>query len=87
MNLTVTEEFRNQYIPEKLLFKLSQMFERVVCFPSSHSEGVCDGIGGAAKARVAEHVRVKRCDEVSVQTSEDFYEIAKKYCTKVTMLK
>ena len=81
-------EFQNQFVTGKVLFELSQVIERVTWwkyFAASHGKGVCDGIGGALKACVAEHAKGKHCDEVAVQSYEDFFHLAKKYCPKVTV--
>ena len=81
-------EFRNQYCTGKLLYEMSQLVNRVSYwkyFAASHGKGVCDGIGGALKARVAEHARGKHRDDVIVQNHKQFFEIASKYCPKVTM--
>ena len=79
-------EFRNKYSTGKLLFKLSQLVKRVSYwkyFAPSHGKGVCDGIGGALKARVAEHVSGKHRDDVIVQNHKQFSDIAAKHCPKV----
>ena len=83
-------EFRNQFCTGKLLYQMSQLMGRISFwkyFAASHGKGVCDGIGGALKARVAEHCRGKHRDNVTVQNYEDFLELAKQLCPKVTLFK
>ena len=79
-------EFRNQFCTGKVLFEMSQVVKKVSYwkyFAASHGKGVCDGIGGSLKARVAEHCRGKHRDDVVVQNHEQFYKLATKYCPKV----
>ena len=68
---------------------MSQLVKRVSYwkyFASSHGKGVCDGIGGSLKARVAGHARGKHRDNAIVQNHKQFSEIAAKYCSKVRIL-
>ena len=83
-------EFRNQFCTGKLLYEMSQLIGRVSFwkyFAAGHGKGVCDGIGGSLKARVAEHCRGKKSDNVTVQTFEDFFEVGQRLCPKVTLFK
>ena len=83
-------EFRNQFCTGKLLYEMSQLIGRISFwkyFAAGHGLGVCDGIGGSLKARVAEHCRGKKSDNVTVQTFEDFFEVGQRLCPKVTLFK
>ena len=84
-------EFRNQFCTGKLLYEMSQLIGRVSFwkyFAAGHGKGVCDGIGGSLKARVAEHCRGKKSDNVTVQTFEDFFKVGQRLCPlKVTLFK
>ena len=83
-----SSEYRNKFCTGKLLFELCQVIRRVSWwkyFATGHGKGVCDGVGGALKARVAEHSKGKHRDDVSVQNYVDFYELATKYCPKIKL--
>ena len=82
-------EFKNKFCTGKLLFELGTLVKRVSWwkyFATAHGKGVCDGVGGTLKSRVAEHAKGKHRDDVTVQTYVDFYELARKYCSSTKLL-
>ena len=62
-------------ITGKLLHQMTQFMGRISFWKNTlqRHKGVCDGIGGAAKARVAEHCRGKRRENVTEQNYEDCF--------------
>ena len=84
-----SNEFRNKFVTGKLLHEIMSLLKKPSTwkyFETSHGKGVCDGIGGALKARVASHVRGKHRDSVVVQDYVEFYNIVKPYVPKVTLI-
>ena len=81
-------EFCNIFITGALLFEIMGLLQ-IPCtwkyFAPSHGKGVCDGIGGALKARVAEHARGSHNKEKTIQGYHDFFEVANGICKKVTL--
>ena len=83
-------ELRNQFCTGKLLIEISTQVKRVFFwkyFAASRGNGICDGIRGSLKVRVAEHAKGKHRDNVMVQNYSDFYKFAKEYCPKITLFK
>ena len=74
-----SSKFNNKFITGKLLFLLSDKLKRNVqwkYFATSHGNGVLDGTGGAAKARVCEQIRSRCPRAVVVQNSFDFANVS-----------
>ena len=70
-------------------FLLSDKLKRNVrwkYFATSHGNGVLDGTGGAAKARVCEQIRSRGPGAIAVQNSFDFANVSAKLLKNVTVI-
>ena len=83
-----SSEFKNRYMVKLVSMLCAKLKGKVSWkyFATSHGKGVVDGIGGSAKSLVRKRVMSKGENAVVVQTSMDFYQVAKDNMKEVTVL-